>query len=82
MQSIVKFSSFRVRVLPIVDEYAYMQYVVFSLPPLKCSSQAPGGTPVLWLFLGAKSGHPVIWGEIKTERNLQGFKCTLVVLKC
>lgn len=82
MQSIVKCSSFRDRVLPIVNGYAYMQCVVFSSPRLKCSSQAPGSTPILWLFLGAKSGHPVIWGEIKTERNLQGFKCTLTFLKC
>ena len=82
VQSVVKCLSFRDRVLPIVNEYAYMQYVVFSLPRLKCSSQAPGSTPILWLFLGAKSGHPVIWGEIKTARNLQGFKCTLAVLKC
>lgn len=32
----------------------------FSLPRPRCNSQAAGSTPILWLFLGAQFGDPVI----------------------
>lgn len=80
VQSMVKWSSFIEYCLLLIS-VPTCKYVVLSLPWLKCSSQALGITPSQWLFLGVKSGHPVIWGETKTERNLQGFKCTLAVLK-
>lgn len=70
MQSIAQCSSFRDRVLAVVKECAYMQCVVFSLPGLKCNSQAVGSVPMLCLLLGAKSGHPEKRRQKKTSRGL------------
>lgn len=49
MQPVVKSPSSRGRVLPIVNEYAYVKHVVVPFPQVKHSSQAAGSTPILQL---------------------------------